>query len=115
MGPNGMPLPPFPLPPGMLHPGMPPVATAPPPSFVPGSASGLMLSNDGYSLTHRTSLIPPAIHQYNPEVKKATLMKYEDANHSPEEKRALHKMYQFSATKAEESRGVKRPRAEDFL
>ncbi|RXW22651.1 hypothetical protein EST38_g3202 [Candolleomyces aberdarensis] len=68
----------------------------------------------------------PSLAQTNPEFKKPTSLKYADANFSPEEHRARHAKYYFakgqeqgqgteSAAYAEEPRGKKRARAEDFL
>lgn len=120
LGPNGLPLPPFPPPPGMMIPGMPPGPPGglPPPQFVHASAPPQFKPQtlqNAQPIPARTSLIPPATHQFNPDIKKPTQLKYPDANHSPDEKRALHKMYQDGAPKGEDSRGLKRPRAEDFL
>jgi hypothetical protein len=48
-------------------------------------------------------------------------LKYKDANFSPEEHRAIHAKYYYTkpidgtAPVAEESKGKKRARAEDFL
>ncbi|KAG6875299.1 hypothetical protein C0993_009870, partial [Termitomyces sp. T159_Od127] len=54
--------------------------------------------------------------QTNPAFKKQTALKYADANFSPEEHRAIHPKYFFAkGTAAEESRGRKRKKAEDFL
>jgi len=55
--------------------------------------------------------------QENPPFKKKTALKWDDANYSPEEHRAIHTRYFFakSAGAAEESRGRKRKKAEDFL
>ncbi|KAG5720172.1 40S ribosomal protein S17 [Termitomyces sp. T112] len=54
--------------------------------------------------------------QINPVFKKATVLKYADANFNPEEHRAIHPKYFFAkGAVAEESRGRKRKKAEDFL
>ncbi|KAJ3538906.1 hypothetical protein NMY22_g4969 [Coprinellus aureogranulatus] len=71
----------------------------------------------------------PALEQTNPEFKKPTELKWADANFSPEERRANHPKYYYAAkgqvdglqgqgaehAYAEEPRGKKRARAEDFL
>ncbi|KAJ3505613.1 hypothetical protein NLJ89_g7323 [Agrocybe chaxingu] len=65
----------------------------------------------------------PSLAQTNPEFKKPTALKVKDANFSPEERRAIHPKYfysgvdtsQPSSNHAEEPRGKKRARAEDFL
>jgi hypothetical protein len=66
----------------------------------------------------------PALAQTNPGFKKTTSLKYRDANFSPEEKRAYNPKYRCvksdggklaDGASAEESRGKKRARAEDFL
>ncbi|KIM37519.1 hypothetical protein M413DRAFT_256814 [Hebeloma cylindrosporum] len=65
----------------------------------------------------------PALSQTNPDSKKAMDLKVKDANFSPEEHRAIHPKYFYApisegsstAPPAEDSRGKKRARAEDFL
>ncbi|KAF8967245.1 hypothetical protein BDZ97DRAFT_1656531 [Flammula alnicola] len=62
-----------------------------------------------------------AVSQTNPEFKKPTDLKFKDPNFSPDEHRAIHPKYflaklsEPSLAHAEESRGKKRARAEDFL
>ncbi|KAI5122221.1 hypothetical protein M0805_002710 [Coniferiporia weirii] len=61
----------------------------------------------------------PSLRQENPELKKGQVLKYDDANYSPEENRAYDPKYFFAPQQAqfatEEMRGKKRARAEDFL
>lgn len=68
------------------------------------------------------SLPNPSLAQTNAEFKKPTDLKVKDANFSPDEHRAIHPKYFFSEpgddsplAPAEETRGRKRARAEDFL
>ncbi|PPQ87411.1 hypothetical protein CVT25_008107 [Psilocybe cyanescens] len=67
------------------------------------------------------SLPNGAVFQTNPEFKKATDLKVKDANFSPDEHRAIHPKYfcaklaENPSPQADESRGKKRARAEDFL
>lgn len=72
------------------------------------------------SATPQKPSIPnPALKQENPELKKGQILKYTDANYSPEENRAYDPKYFFSpqqaSTSQDETRGKKRARAEDFL
>ncbi|TFK33398.1 hypothetical protein BDQ12DRAFT_691209 [Crucibulum laeve] len=61
----------------------------------------------------------PALAQTNPDFKKSTMLKFADANFSPEEHRARHPRYfvprDTNEPASEESRGKKRARAEDYL
>ncbi|KAI0784913.1 hypothetical protein C8Q75DRAFT_829300 [Abortiporus biennis] len=148
--------PPFPPPPSFVPAGMPtpgftpPVIATPPinhPASVPPSASVSvsppppgMAGAPGYhgASSHAASTpIPselkvpnPALTQTNPPFKKPTVLKWSDANFSPEERRANTPKYHFvrdvtndmkvdastpSSTPHEEMRGKKRARAEDFL
>ena len=127
----------------------PPAATAtppvhaPPPSFVPASTNAPPASAPAPAPELR--LPNPTLAQTNPPFKKATEMKWGDANFSPvrtffptstekplltteqEEHRAIHARYHFAkdvtnqsqsakpASLGEEPRGKKRARAEDFL
>jgi len=67
----------------------------------------------------------PTLSQTNPEFRKTTSLKYGEANFSPDEQRAYCPKYYYAknvdenklvdGALAEESRGKKRARAEDFL
>jgi len=63
----------------------------------------------------------PALRQTLPDLKKKMALKYEDANFSPDEKRGRSSQYYIvpgqasGAPPADEPRGTKRARAEDFL
>lgn len=68
----------------------------------------------------RLVLPDPKYNQVNPPFKKKTSLKYEDANFSPDEHRAVHSRYFCGKPgddggPSEESRGRKRKKAEDFL
>ncbi|KAH9900780.1 hypothetical protein C8Q73DRAFT_662336 [Cubamyces lactineus] len=141
--PPGIPPPGFSPPPGA---GMPPVpippmpgassASPPPPVGAPGagapSAPPQHVPPSNQQQPMSTAAPPPlvlpnpSLAQVNPPFKKGTVLKWEDANFSPEEKRSRHPKYHFALPKdkadgpvpnvpAEEMRGKKRARAEDFL
>ncbi|PSR77482.1 hypothetical protein PHLCEN_2v7913 [Hermanssonia centrifuga] len=141
--PPGMAPPPFPFfPPGMSPPGFPPMATPTPPvhtpNFVPASnphAGAPPPSVHSQTGTPTSNTAPPelrlpnpALSQTNTPFKKATELKWSDANFSPEEHRAIHPKYlapkditnqsqgaNSAQSGGEEFRGKKRARAEDFL
>jgi len=130
-------------PPGLGHPPAPPgwgppagsggpgftpppprLPVAQPPQFVPAlhQQSPLPTPSDAIAPPKPSQPTLPnhVVAQINPEFKKPTDLKYKDANFAPEEHRALHSKYSYSkitdsAAPAEESRGKKRARAEDFL
>ncbi|KAI0708014.1 hypothetical protein C8Q76DRAFT_628063 [Earliella scabrosa] len=129
--PPGLPGAPMPLPlpgapsasppPGAL--GIPPVPAAPgaPPSSAPPVAPPQQPLS---SVPPPPLVLPnPQLAQVNPSFKKGTVLKWSDANFSPEETRARHPRYYFPPTSdgpvpnvsPEEMRGKKRARAEDFL
>ncbi|KAI8982940.1 hypothetical protein BD414DRAFT_516064 [Trametes punicea] len=146
--PPGIPPPGFSPPPGA---GIPPApvprmpgassASPPPPSGAPGApvpAAGAPTAPAQNALPTNvqqpTSTAPPpplvlpnpSLAQVNPPFKKGTVLKWDDPNFSPEEKRSRHPKYHFSLQNdkadgpvpnvpAEEMRGKKRARAEDFL
>ncbi|KLO07335.1 hypothetical protein SCHPADRAFT_917273 [Schizopora paradoxa] len=145
MGPPGMPpfapggmpqgMPPF-MPPqmGQNPPGMPPPNLAvpggappgisPPPASTtpqtPSVSTPTPSSRPPANVTPTRPPLPnPARKQENPEMKKGQVLKYNDANYSPEENRAYDPKYYFSPTQdqraPEDTRGKKRARAEDFL
>ncbi|EPS93041.1 hypothetical protein FOMPIDRAFT_1056345 [Fomitopsis schrenkii] len=136
-GTNGLPpsMPPTPMPPGASPPpgvpGMPPPIGhlgAPQP---PARHGATPLSATHPPVAPPLTLPNPSLAQTNPPFKKATVLKWDDPNFSPEEKRATDPKYYFpkesDAQKhasaaaqqqqgiGEESRGKKRARAEDFL
>ncbi|KAF8886864.1 hypothetical protein CPB84DRAFT_1749847 [Gymnopilus junonius] len=134
-GPPGAFSPPNPLPPPQFvpaqNPSGPPV-TAPAPALPPHAPSGSQappapshpepLRRQEPRVRQPVLTLPNGVtSQTNPEFKKATDLKFKDANFSPEEHRAIHPKYFYanlsesSATHPEESRGKKRARAEDFL
>ncbi|PFH46448.1 hypothetical protein AMATHDRAFT_154940 [Amanita thiersii Skay4041] len=106
------------------QPPLPPqfVPASQPPSFTPTipTTQGQYDANAQLRPTQPT-LPNPALAQKNPEFKKATELKYQDANFAPEEHRALYFKYYYAkpvenvAPPVEEPRGKKRARAEDFL
>jgi len=117
--------------PGAPPPGMPPFIPPPvsqaPPTFVPASPNkNEAPAPSSFAPSHSQAPAPPsvpvkppipnsALRQDNPELKKGQVLKYSDANYSPEENRAYDAKYYFSPSQHEESRGKKRARAEDFL
>ncbi|KAH9848919.1 hypothetical protein C2E23DRAFT_738516 [Lenzites betulinus] len=146
MLPPGVPPPGFSPPPGvgMPHMPMPPMPGAsaspqPPPgmSGAPGAgayppptahnAPPINAQQPPSSVPPPPLVLPnPELAQVNPPFKKGTALKWEDANFSPEEKRARSAKYYFHVpyektdgavpnVSAEEMRGKKRARAEDFL
>ncbi|OSD08244.1 hypothetical protein PYCCODRAFT_1429308 [Trametes coccinea BRFM310] len=141
--PPGIPPPGFSPPPGL---GMPPLpiprmpgassASPPPPVGAPSApAPGAGASQASASSTQQPAstasppplVLPnPSLAQVNPPFKKGTVLKWDDPNFSPEEKRSRHPKYHFSLqgektdgpvpnVPPEEMRGKKRARAEDFL
>ncbi|KAI0934920.1 hypothetical protein AcV5_006609 [Taiwanofungus camphoratus] len=127
--PNGM-LPPPSLPPTP----MPPVSSvSPPPSGVPSASAPpapAPTAPQSAPAPPALSLPNPSLAQTNPPFKKATVLKWSNPNFSLEETRAVHYKYYFhkedvngqkpddqapAIPAAEESRGKKRARAEDFL
>ncbi|GJE96955.1 hypothetical protein PsYK624_131650 [Phanerochaete sordida] len=118
------PAPPTFVPAGGLAPPPPPpasvtpsaIGSAPPPS-VPTTAAT--------TPAPQLKLPDPSLEQTNAPFKKPTVLKWPDANFSPEEHRALHPKYHFPKDTTNqqvsghgqegESRGKKRARAEDFL
>lgn len=122
--------PPLPFPPNM---GPSPLGPAPPPQFVPASTgTPPVQTNTTGTPTHSASTptpslpIPPlklpdeSLKQALPDFKKPTNLHYTDPNFSPEEKRSRDPKYYFRresapTVTAEEPRGKKRARAEDFL
>jgi len=144
--PPGFPAPGMPPPgaPPFLPGALPPGAIGGPPSFVPASGPPILsssppapvpmyggapnISNDQVpgppygqlapSIPVKPPIPNPALKQENPEPKKGQVLKYADANYSPEENRAYDSKYYFSSLAAQgqdELRGKKRARAEDFL
>ncbi|TDL24907.1 hypothetical protein BD410DRAFT_718744 [Rickenella mellea] len=137
----GGPLPPgfppqqFRPPPGQFPPGQaPPVftpatisqdnvmsASPPPPSVTPSAPTPTPSANIQGQASPVKPEKPPipnlSLRQENPELKKGQVLKYIDANYSPEENRAYNPKYYVSAhsDSKDESRGKKRARAEDFL
>ncbi|KAF6747022.1 hypothetical protein DFP72DRAFT_822298 [Ephemerocybe angulata] len=135
MGMSGMP------PPGMAMGGLPPRPGPPPtPTFVPAQQSQGQQSSQpsqqpsqpesqgqaqGQETIPPLTLPNPSLKQKNPEFKKATELKWNDANFSPEERRSRCGRYWWAARgqsqvggggeRGEEGRGKKRARAEDFL
>ncbi|KAG5650751.1 hypothetical protein H0H81_011163 [Sphagnurus paluster] len=116
--------PPFPPPPGMA----PPSAVPPPPQPAAQSQSASPPAPSAPPSQTQTPEVqePPtqlvlpntALAQTNPPFKKTTALKYADPNFCPEEHRAIHPRYYFAkgaAGAADESRGRKRKKAEDFL
>ncbi|KAG6902096.1 hypothetical protein C0995_004448 [Termitomyces sp. Mi166 len=131
--------------PGAVRPPMPPppqfvpASASPPPPFTPPPPGALQASPPSapaplsvaptppppsQSQTPEVPVQPPAqlvlpsnvTPQTNPPFKKETVLKYADANFTPEEHRAIHPKYFFAkGAVAEESRGRKRKKAEDFL
>ncbi|EAU92092.1 zinc finger protein 207 [Coprinopsis cinerea okayama7 len=97
MPPPGMPgAPPF-LPPGVPPPpGMPlpPGMTPPPPNFVRAGSVG-QGPGQAKPTPPPLTLPNPALKQTNPEFKKPTVLKWNDANFSPEERRANDPKYYF--------------------
>ncbi|KAI0351557.1 hypothetical protein OH77DRAFT_1498509 [Trametes cingulata] len=144
--PPGIPPPGFSPPPGA---GLPPVpmppmpgassASPPPPPGAPGapgagappapaqSAQPSGGQQPASTAPPRPLVLPnPSLAQVNPPFKKGTVLKWDDPNFSPEEKRSRHPKYHFALQNekadgpvpnvpAEEMRGKKRARAEDFL
>ncbi|KAI0341005.1 hypothetical protein BDW22DRAFT_1445279 [Trametopsis cervina] len=138
--------PPF-LPSGVSPPPGFPSATAPPPppptfvpasSVPPASASATPVPGGNVPPPSATPIAPapptelklpnPALSQVNTPFKKATDLKWSDANFSPvitvlqEEHRAIHMKYYIArdvanqaSAQGEESRGKKRARAEDLF
>ncbi|KAH8117091.1 hypothetical protein DFH11DRAFT_1151716 [Phellopilus nigrolimitatus] len=127
-------------PPGFIPPplGQTPPAFSPPPGSAGNGPPGSILSSGSVPQMHAGSssvpsiapptapVVPvrppipnPSLKQSNPELKKGQVLKYNDANYSPEENRAYDPKYFFSPLQdqrvQEESRGKKRARAEDFL
>ncbi|GBE90211.1 hypothetical protein SCP_1900600 [Sparassis crispa] len=149
--PHGM-RPPFPppsfLPPGVV-PSFPPSGATPPTMPVTPVAPGSSVSPPPLLRVSGVSALPavatpaavpqpvsttpppltlphPSLAQTNPPFKKATVLKWSDANFAPEEKRASERKYYFpkglsksgdshAVPGQEEARGKKRARAEDFL
>ncbi|KAJ8072731.1 hypothetical protein AAF712_008244 [Marasmius tenuissimus] len=107
----GSPPPPVQFPPANFATPTPPPVPSMPPNLPPNSS--------GQVSSSQPTLPKPELKQTNPPFKKPTELKYQDANFSPEEQRAHHSKYRFvggpSIEGAEESRGKKRARAEDFL
>ncbi|KAG6829081.1 hypothetical protein H0H92_005792 [Tricholoma furcatifolium] len=142
-GSSAIPRPPFPPPPQFVPaagspapgplpftppaPGITPPAPSFPPVSGPPSTAAPVSTTPSASVEAPTTqgppaqlTLPPGVTPYtNPGFKKATELKYSDANFCPEEHRAIHPKYFFSKTLAggagEESRGRKRKKAEDFL
>ncbi|KIL66960.1 hypothetical protein M378DRAFT_9664 [Amanita muscaria Koide BX008] len=124
----GLARPPIP-PPSGWPPGGAPVL--PPPQFIPASqqqpsapphSAQSQLDGNASSRPTQLTLPNPALSQTNPEFKKPTDLKYKDPNFAPEEHRGIHPKYYYHAKPtdgatavAEESKGKKRARAEDFL
>lgn len=132
-------MPPFMPPPPMSQnpPGMPPMGLAlphnappgitPPPASVtpqtPTVSTPISTVQHSRPPANVTPVRPPLpnadLKQENPEMKKGQLLKYSDANYSPEESRAYDSKYYFSPPQdhraPEDTRGKKRARAEDFL
>ncbi|GLB40110.1 putative zinc finger [Lyophyllum shimeji] len=96
-----------------------PAAPAQQPPSAPPSTAAPSKDQTPESQAPPTQLVlpNPALAQTNPPFKKTTVLKYEDPNFSPEEHRAIHPRYFFAKQNAaaEESRGRKRKKAEDFL
>ncbi|KAI0748755.1 hypothetical protein C8Q80DRAFT_1319375 [Daedaleopsis nitida] len=138
--PPGLPPPGFSPPPGVLPPGMPmpPVPGASPhPPGMPGApapsapAPAAAAAQPVAPPQQPSSSVPPPplvlpnpqLAQVNPSFKKGTNLKWSDPNFSPEESRSRNPRYYFPPTPdgpvpnvpAEEMRGKKRARAEDFL
>ncbi|KAK1224065.1 hypothetical protein PQX77_008395 [Marasmius sp. AFHP31] len=107
----GSPPPPVQFPPANFATPTPPPVPSMPPNLPPDSS--------GQVSSSQPTLPKPELKQTNPPFKKPTELKYQDPNFSPEEQRAHHSKYRFiggpSIEGAEESRGKKRARAEDFL
>ncbi|EKM83970.1 hypothetical protein AGABI1DRAFT_110572 [Agaricus bisporus var. burnettii JB137-S8] len=91
----------------------------------PAPSSNPATQSQGQSKPPTLTLPNPALAQTLPEFKKPTELKWSDPNFSPEEHRAIHSKYYFVKTtdpapvttsaNADEPRGKKRARAEDFL
>ncbi|OAX38010.1 hypothetical protein K503DRAFT_770925 [Rhizopogon vinicolor AM-OR11-026] len=122
--------PPFPPPPSFVPAG----SASPFPPFTPGQSGVPSAPSAIAAGPPATSAEPPPLalpnrtleQKYTP-FKKPTELKYSDPNFSPEERRAHTKKYYFAkdstnmsspgidSSAAEETRGKKRARAEDFL
>ncbi|KAI1791736.1 hypothetical protein LXA43DRAFT_1094346 [Ganoderma leucocontextum] len=149
--PLGFSPPPGVLPPGVNIPPIPgasqispppgvPGAPPPGPAFLPPVAPPLQATPPTYDQRQQqqqeqqsrpVSTVPPtplvlpnpSLAQVNPTFKKDTVLKWSDANFSPEETRSRNPKYFFPVSAdgpvpnvpAEEMRGKKRARAEDFL
>ncbi|KAF9463178.1 hypothetical protein BDZ94DRAFT_1361627 [Collybia nuda] len=122
-------------PPQFLSSSAPPDQSAP--TFIPASATSpptpqnptqhqtqtpalMEQVHSGQVQPSQPTLPNPALAQINPVIKKKTVLKYEDANFSPEEHRVFFPRYYVprlvdTSQPSEESRGKKRARAEDFL
>jgi len=136
-GPPGMPMPPFP--PGAV--GPPPPGTPTPAPTLPPTSFGAPLPSD-FSASQAQpptpapaprarSPVAPNPPQTNPPLKAGTVLIWQDANYSPNEKRAQDPKYQYipqpgdeqfgpgsgadAGVKGDGPRGTKRARAEDFL
>ncbi|TBU53405.1 hypothetical protein BD310DRAFT_938128 [Dichomitus squalens] len=128
-------VPPMPGASSISPPGVP-GAPAPPgaPNFVPSTAPPVQATpptqhqqqqQQSASTVPPTPLVlpNPSLAQVNPTFKKDTVLKWSDPNFSPEERRSRHPKYFFPVSTdgpvpnvpAEEMRGKKRARAEDFL
>ncbi|KAI0672638.1 hypothetical protein C8Q78DRAFT_669625 [Trametes maxima] len=134
--PPGAGVPPMHMPP---MPGASSASPPPPPGALGAPGAGTLpappAQNAPPSYTQQpVSTVPPpplalpneSLAQVNPPFKKGTSLKWEDANFSPEEKRSRNPKYYFPVSNekadgpvpnvsAEEMRGKKRARAEDFL
>ncbi|KAG5644857.1 hypothetical protein DXG03_007587 [Asterophora parasitica] len=110
---------PFPPPLGLAPPRAPPTPTSQQ-TPTPGPGPQTPELPQGQQKAEGQLVLPnPALAQTNPSFKKATVLKYDDANFSPEERRAIHPKYYIpkpvEGVAADASRGTKRKKAEDFL
>ncbi|KAF5384057.1 hypothetical protein D9615_003141 [Tricholomella constricta] len=111
------PLPPFPPTPAQPQLAATPPPSAQQPSLAPGAPSSQTQTPEVQAPPTQLVLPNTALAQTNPPFKKSTVLKYDDPNFSPEEHRAIHPRYfcPKQGGAAEESRGRKRKKAEDFL
>jgi len=109
-----------PVPPLSVSPPNVPSSSNPLPPQPPIAGAPSMPQPSPSSVPIQGQLILPdaALRQTNPDLKKKTALKYEDANFSPDEKRGRSSKYYVvpsQASPVEESRGTKRARAEDLF
>ncbi|RDX49813.1 hypothetical protein K466DRAFT_658676 [Polyporus arcularius HHB13444] len=129
--PPGMPMPPMPgvTPPPHGFPGAPPMPGQHPSGPPPGQHPPHQQQQQHHAATAPPPLLVlpnQSLAQVNPPFKKGTALKWGDPNFNPEERRSRDPKYYFPPSaassegpvpnvSAQEMRGTKRARAEDFL